>query len=87
MSLQTRRQLIDAEKELLRQSVPGIVAAENAKLKRRETMAAPVLYYASEGVATITLNRPEVLNALNTERLVQPACCDAAWPTLMAVRE
>ncbi|KWR89336.1 enoyl-CoA hydratase-related protein [Cupriavidus sp. IDO] len=32
-------------------------------------MTSPVLYHASEGVATITLNRPEVLNALNAELL------------------
>ncbi len=30
-------------------------------------MTSPVLYHASEGVATITLNRPEVLNALNAD--------------------
>lgn len=32
-------------------------------------MTSPVLYHASEGVATITLNRPEVLNALNADLL------------------
>jgi 2-(1,2-epoxy-1,2-dihydrophenyl)acetyl-CoA isomerase len=33
-------------------------------------MTAPVLYHAAEGVATITFNRPEVLNALNADLLV-----------------
>ncbi|AJG21375.1 enoyl-CoA hydratase-related protein [Cupriavidus basilensis] len=34
-------------------------------------MTSPVLYHAAEGVATITLNRPDVLNALNSALLLE----------------
>src|SRR5207253_3324483 len=34
-------------------------------------MTSPVLYHAAEGVATITLNRPDVLNALNSALMLE----------------
>ena len=34
-------------------------------------MTSPVLYHAAEGVATITLNRPDVLNALNSPLMLE----------------
>jgi 2-(1,2-epoxy-1,2-dihydrophenyl)acetyl-CoA isomerase len=46
-------------------------------------MSDSVLYSVSEGVATITLNRPEVMNALNAVMMsaLRAACEDAATDT------